>query len=225
MLDRIKNLGPKETFSDLWRDNFLQAMSNLACQTVHRLNLELYSHALLKRGLKVRKVKDDREECEMLERAMEYARVVGVELADMLTAVHEKVWALELWVPAQHTFRGDSLQNFIRDHQDQLEQMEGQLGDLMTMMNQVVERLMICSESYRRDLCCVEEINVQLLRWVLALEHGQENPIIIPGSSEPIPVPPPRILGPGSVLVEIDDGVDDAWNQVIVEDQAERAVR
>ena len=51
-----------------------------------------------------------------------------------------------------------------------------------------------------------------------ALEHGQENPIIIPDSLEPVPVPPPGGLGPRSVLVEIDDGVDDKQNQVIVED-------
>ena len=67
----------------------------------------------------MRKVKDDGEECEMLERAMEYAGMVGVELADMLTAVHKKVRALELQVPNQHMFRGDGLQNFIQDHQDQ----------------------------------------------------------------------------------------------------------
>ena len=36
---------------------------------------------------------DDGEEYEGLERAMEYAGVVGAELADMLTAVHEKVKA------------------------------------------------------------------------------------------------------------------------------------
>ena len=143
MLDWIKDLGPEETFSNLWRDNFLQTTSKVACQTIHWLNLELYSHTLIKRGLKARKAEYDREECETLERAMEYAGTVGAELVDMLTAVHKKVQALEPWVPAQHTFGGDGLQNFIHDHQDQLERMEGQLGDLTMMMNQVVKRLMI----------------------------------------------------------------------------------
>ena len=68
-------------------------------------------------GLKARKADDDGEEYEGLERVMEYAGVVGAELADMLTAVHEKVKAIEPRVPAQHTFGGDGLQNFIRDHQ------------------------------------------------------------------------------------------------------------
>ena len=55
-------------------------------------------------------------------------------------------------------------------------------------------------------------------------EHGRGNPIRI-DSLELIPMPPPGGLGPGSVLVEIDDGVDDAQNQVIVEDQAEGVIR
>ena len=54
--------------------------------------------------------------------------------------------------------------------------------------------------------------------------HGQGNPIRI-DSLEPIPVPPPGGLGPGSVLVEINDGVDDKQNQAITEDQAEGVVR
>ena len=39
-------------------------------------------------------------------------------------------------------------------------------------------------------------------------------------SPAPIPIPPP-VLGLGSVLVEIEDGTDDAAVQAIVEDQAE----
>ena len=120
---------------------------------------------------------------------------------------------------------GDGLQNFIRDHQDQLERMEGQLRDLTTMMNQAVKRLMIHMESYRQDLHRVEGINAELLRWVLALEHGWGNPIVIPDSPEPVPVPPPRILGPGSVLVEINNGVNDEQNQAVAEDQVEEVVR
>ena len=91
MLDRVKNLCPKETFSDLWWDDYLQVTSKVACRTVHQLNLELYSHTLLKRGLKARKAGADGEECEVLDWAMEYAGVVGAELVDMMTLVHEKV--------------------------------------------------------------------------------------------------------------------------------------
>ena len=50
---------------------------------------------MLARGLKARKADDDGEEYEGLERAMEYAGVVGAELADMLTVVHKKVKAIE----------------------------------------------------------------------------------------------------------------------------------
>ena len=35
-----------------------------------------------------------------------------------------------------------------------------------------------------------------------------------------MPVPPPFVLGPGSVLIPIDDDVDDERNQMIAEDQA-----
>ena len=96
-------LGPEETFSDLWRDDYLQVTSKIAHQTLHWLNLEPYSCAVLEQGLQARKVKDDGEECETLERVMEYTGIVRVEVLDMLTAVHEKVWALEPRVPMQHT--------------------------------------------------------------------------------------------------------------------------
>ena len=140
----------------------------------------------------------------------------------MLAAINEKVWVLEPWVPTQHTFGGDGLQNFIQDHQDCLEHTEGQLGDLMTMMNQVVEWLLIHNESYHRDLHRVEEVNVGLLRRVVALEHGQGNPILVLDSPELVPVPLLGGLGLGSVLILIDD-VDDDWNQALAEDQAEVA--
>ena len=71
----------------------------------------------------------------------------------------------------------------------------------------------------------MEGINAELLRQVLALEHGRGNPIMVLDSPELVPIPPPRILGPGSMLVEINDGVDDEWNQVVMEDQVEGVVR
>ena len=63
----------------------------------------------------------DGEENEVLDRVMEYTGVVGVELVDMLASVNLKVEAIMPHMPAQHTFGGDSLQNFIHNHQDQLE--------------------------------------------------------------------------------------------------------
>ena len=58
----------------------------------------------------------DGEEDEVLDRAMEYAGVVGVEVANMLVLVNKKVQVIELCVPTQHTFGGNGLQNFICDH-------------------------------------------------------------------------------------------------------------
>ena len=86
------------------------------------------------------------------------------------------------------------------------------------MTNQVVEQLMIWSESYCWDLRRVEVVNVDLLRRMAALEHGQGNLILVPDSPEPIPVPPLVILGLGSVLAEINDRVDNKRNQAIAED-------
>ena len=63
----------------------------------------------------------DSEENEVLDRAMEYTGVVGVELVDMLVSVNSKVEAIAPHMPMQHMFRGDSLPNFICDHQDCLE--------------------------------------------------------------------------------------------------------
>ena len=64
-----------------------------------------------------------------------------------------------------------------------------------------------------------EVVNAELLRRVAVLEHGWDNPIMIPDSPKALPVQPPFVLGPGSVLIPIDD-VDDERNQMIAEDQA-----
>ena len=90
------------------------------------------------RGLESRTEVDKGEEYEVLDRAMEYARAIGVEVVDMLMVVHEKVKVLEPRVLTQHTFGGNGLQEFIRDHQDRLEHIEGQLGDLMMMVDHAV---------------------------------------------------------------------------------------
>ena len=64
----------------------------------------------------------------------------------------------------------------------------------------------------------------KLLIHVMALEGTHEDPILIPDSPVPALVPLPR-LGPGSVLVEIEDGTNDVAAQAIAEDQAEGVVR
>ena len=74
--------------------------------------------------------------------------MVGVELADMLASINLRLLAIELWMPAQHTFRGDSLQDYIHDHQDHLEQLEDQLSDLTMMMELAVGRLSVVNKSY-----------------------------------------------------------------------------
>ena len=53
----------------------------------------------------------DGEENMTLDRAMEYAGVVGVELANILASVNSKVEELAPQVPAQHMFGGDGLQD------------------------------------------------------------------------------------------------------------------
>ena len=131
---------------------------------------------------------------------MEYAGVVGAELADMLTAVNEKVKEIEPQVPAQHTFGGDGLQNFICDHQEELERLAHQVENLTTMTNEAVRRLQVGQERQRVDLQMAETVNVELLRRVAALEHGRENPIVIPDSPEALPVRPPFVLDRKSVV-------------------------
>ena len=69
----------------------MQATARVGHCSLHYLGLEPYSQAIFKWGLKARKVEGDREENKVLDRAMEYAGVVGVELADMLVSVNLKV--------------------------------------------------------------------------------------------------------------------------------------
>ena len=91
------------------------------------------------------------------------------------------------------------------------------------MTNEAVRRLQVGQERQRADLRMAEAVNAELLRRVAALEHGRDNPIVIPDSPKALPVRPPFVLGPGSVLIPIDDDVDDERNQMIVEDQARLA--
>ena len=51
----------------------------------------------------------NREGNKILDRMMEYARVVGVELADMLAPINSKVEDLVPQVPAQYMLGGDRL--------------------------------------------------------------------------------------------------------------------
>ena len=131
---------------------------------------------------------------------MEYVGVIGVEVADMLVSVNQKVWALEPQVPAQHTFGGNGLQDFIHDYQDHLEHLKGQVQDLTMMMEHVVGRLSVANEAQR------QLIN-KLLVWVMVLEGSQD-------SLEPIPIPAPG----GNLLMEIVDGTDDVAAQANMED-------
>ena len=59
---------------------------------------------------------------------------------------------------------------------------------------------------------------------VMALEVTRDHLLEIPDSPAPVPVLLP-VLGPGSMLVEINDRVDDEVVQVIAEDQVEGVVR
>ena len=79
---------------------------------------------------------------------MEYAGVVGVELVDMLASINKKVEVIAPHMPTQHTFGRDGLQNFICNHQDRLEQLEDQLGNLVTMTENMVGRLSMANELY-----------------------------------------------------------------------------
>ena len=91
----------------------------------------------------------------------------------------------------------------------------------MMMTENTVGRLSVVNESYRWDLKRVEWLNSELLVWVVALEATWDHPIIIPDSPPPIP-----ILAPGgNLLVEIDDGTNNAVAKAITEDQVEGVVR
>ena len=65
--------------------------------------------------------------------------------------------AIELRVLAQHTFGGDGLQNFIRDHQEELERLSHQVENLTTMTNKAVRRLQVGQERQQADLRMAEE--------------------------------------------------------------------
>ena len=56
-------------------------MGRVACCKMGRFNLDLYQHAFFKRGLNKRQVGED-EPHGLLEKAMEYAAVVGITVFD-----------------------------------------------------------------------------------------------------------------------------------------------
>ena len=93
--------------------------------SLHQLGLEPYSRAIFKQGLKARKAEGDSEENEVLDRAMEYTGVVGVELEDMLASVNSKVKDLAPQVPVQHTLLSSVV-------------LSGKLGGLPTELEPLV---------------------------------------------------------------------------------------
>ena len=142
----------------------------VAHHSLHCLGLEPYSQMIFKWGLKTKGSATDRENNNVLDRAMQYTGVVGVELVDMLVSVNSKAEAITPHVLTQYMFGGDSLQNFIQDHQDHLEQLEDQLSDLTMMTEHVIWRQDLTLESYCWVLYQVEALNTQLLMQVMALE-------------------------------------------------------
>ena len=194
MIEQCWEPNLNKIFLDLWRDNFLQVTGQVACCSLCWLNVEPYSWALFKRGLESWVKENDGEEDEVLDKAMEYTGVVAVEVTNMLMSVNKRLREIEPQVLAQQMFRGNGLQNFIHDHQDRLEHIEGQLGDLTIMVDHTIHRQDITLESYHQDLWQVERLNSELLVWVAALEHSRGNLILI-DSPELIPVPPLGGLG------------------------------
>ena len=71
MFEHCQNIR-EETFSNLWQDDFLQAIARVGHCSLCQLGLEPYSQAIFKWGLKVRKAEGDSEENKVLDRAMEY---------------------------------------------------------------------------------------------------------------------------------------------------------
>ena len=53
VFEQCQNINENETFLDLWWDNFLQAMAWVAHCSLQQLDVELYTWAIFKRGLKV----------------------------------------------------------------------------------------------------------------------------------------------------------------------------
>ena len=188
---------------------------------MRQLGLKPYSQAVFKYSLKVRVEPKNVERNKTLDRAMEYSGVVRVELADMLASVNLKVEVLVPCVPTQHTFRGGGLQNFIHHHQDHLEQLENQLGDLIIMTEGLVLELRIQNKAYHQDLRRIERLNSELLVRVMVLEGHQDHLIEIPDSPVPILIPAPG----RNLLVEIMDRIDNDVVQAVVEDQVEAGVR
>ena len=73
-------------------------------------------------------------------------------------------------------------------------------------MENAVGRLSMANKSYHWDLRRVERLNRELLVQVMVLEATQDHPIIIPDSLPLVPIPAPG----GNLLMEINDGTDDA---------------
>ena len=83
VLNHCQVVSDQEMFGDLWRDNLLQATSKVGRQTLQCLGLEPYLQALLKQGLKACG-EGGPESNQVLDQAMEYAKVVGVEMLEMM---------------------------------------------------------------------------------------------------------------------------------------------
>ena len=69
---RCQDVNENKMFSDLWWDDFLQAMSRVVHYSLRQLGLEPYSWAIFKHSVKARAELRNVERNETLDRAMEY---------------------------------------------------------------------------------------------------------------------------------------------------------
>ena len=153
--------------------------------------------------------------------SMEYMGIVGGMMMGLMAEMND-------WIPAGHTFGGDGLRNFISDHQTRLEEGEanmdalrGEMAWMRTSLEQVEAMNWILIKDNQAFFASINMLlgaQQAIYEWVTALEGTRDNPIEVPDSPRPIPIPPPAEEGQLVEIKEVEG--EDERVQAWVEDMA-----
>lgn len=214
-------MSSEETFADLFRDDYLQVVSRVERQALCCLdNMTPYCRSVLKRGLCARQEHGTGMGAG-IDYSMEYMGIVGGMMMGLMAEMND-------WIPAGHTFGGDGLRDFISDHQTRLEEGEanmdalrGEMAWMRTSLEQVEAMNWILIKDNQAFFASINMLlgaQQAIYEWVTALEGTRDNPIEVPDSLRPIPIPPPAEEGQLVEIKEVEG--EDERVQAWVEDMA-----
>ena len=185
----------QDGFEDLFRQDFIHAISRVACRKLARRHLDPYQHTAFRRGI-VRHNTGEEERDPTLETAMEYASALGTiifnescHLCDLTEAqISRNQYATDVELERLDG-EADHAAERIRALEDKEADMERSLNALLELGREQTEastcaarglgQLATCVLAQQNKIQAMEERMDVMREMILGLEHMAANPIVI----------------------------------------------